>query len=141
MNQPTITETQAIARIDQLIRDAVATVKPRPTLDLFPPSLNPGQCLDPTDKGSEERVTITRSYYLRNIPQDRLVEAAEQVRAHWEKAGHVITGAYGFDTGRPDVSGRSRPDDFLLSLSWTEGDVLGIAATSPCIWPNGTPSP
>ncbi|MEU0572861.1 hypothetical protein ABZ297_46705 [Nonomuraea sp. NPDC005983] len=55
------------------------------------------------------------------------------VKHHWESQGHLIV-THGFDIGRPDVSGRTRPDDFLLSLSWTEGDVLGIGATSPCVW-------
>lgn len=141
MNQPTITEQQAVDRIEELIQKSVGVIEPDPQVELFRPSLNRRICVGATDGGSEARIIVTRSYYLRGIPKDRVVEVAEQVKTHWEKQGHLITGAEGFDIGRPDVSGRSRPDDFLLSLTWTEGDVLGLAATSTCIWPNGTPSP
>lgn len=28
-------------------------------------------CIDPTDGGSEERVIISRSYYLNNLPKEK----------------------------------------------------------------------
>lgn len=141
VNSPAITESQAIDRIEQLIHDAVARLKPKPELELYRPSLNPARCVGPTDQGSEERIVINRRYYLRGIPKEEAVAIAEQIKSQWEQQGHLVTSTHGFDIGRPDISGRSRPDDFLLSLSWTEGDRLGIGATSPCIWPNGTSHP
>jgi hypothetical protein len=139
MDQPTITEQHAVARIEQLIRGAVAVLNPAPELELHQPSRNNAPCLNPSDGGSEDRIIVNRQYYLRGVPKERLSEAARAMQAHWEAEGHVITSSSGFDRGAPNVSGRSRPDDFLISVSWTEGDHLGVEATSPCIWRNGTP--
>ncbi|GAA2353788.1 hypothetical protein GCM10010404_02010 [Nonomuraea africana] len=136
--KPTVNEQQATTRVEQLIRDTVRVIEPRPRLDAFLPSLNRRYCVDPADGGSEERVVVNRRYYLRGIPKDRFVEVAHQVKAHWQKEGHVITGVNGLQAGEPDISGRSRPDDFILSLSWTQGDVLGIGVTSTCVWPDAT---
>lgn len=141
VNEPTMTETQALARVEQLIKETAAVIKPKPRLDLYRPSLNPNSCLDPSDGGSKDRIVVNRSYYLRDIPQDQLAEVARQVKQYWEQQGHYIEGIAQNDL---DMSGRSRPDDFLLSLAATgdSGDILlGLAATSPCVWPNGTPEP
>ncbi|MDP9867153.1 MULTISPECIES: hypothetical protein [Streptosporangium] len=136
---PTMTQAQALARVEQLIKETAGVITPKPRLDLYRPSLNLYSCLDPTDGGSEDRVVVNRSYYLRDIPKDQIGEVARQVRQYWEQQGHYIqvTSKNGLD-----VSGRSRPDDFLLSLAPTgDNDVLNLEATSPCIWPNGTPGP
>ncbi|MFE3448873.1 hypothetical protein ACFXJ8_08030 [Nonomuraea sp. NPDC059194] len=132
----TLNENEAISRVERLIRDTVAVIEPRPRLDAFLPSLNRRYCLDPTDGGSEERVIVNRRYYLRGIPKERFVDVANRVKAHWQQQGHLITGVNGLETREPDISGRSRPDDFILSLSWTQGDVLGIGVTSTCVWPD-----
>ncbi|MFJ2029631.1 hypothetical protein [Streptosporangium sp. NPDC087985] len=141
VNRPTMTEAQALARVEQLIKETAAVIRPKPRLDLYRPSLNPNSCLDPTDGGSEDRVVMNRSYYLRDIPQDQVAEVARQVKQYWEQQGHYIEG---ISTNGLNISGRSRPDDFLLSLAPTDaGDdvVLNLASTSPCVWPNGTPEP
>lgn len=134
--KPTMKEHEAMSRVEQLIRETVAVIEPRPQLNAFLPSLNRRYCLDPADGGSEERVIVNRRYYLRGIPKERFVDVANRVKAHWQQEGHLVTHVHGLETGEPDVSGRSRPDDFILSLSWTQGDVLGIGVTSTCVWPD-----
>ncbi|MEV8636480.1 hypothetical protein AB0395_33020, partial [Streptosporangium sp. NPDC051023] len=60
---------------------------------------------------------------------------------YWEQQGHYIEGV---SPNGLNISGRSRPDDFLLSLASTGPDdnvVLSLGASSYCIWPNGTPEP
>lgn len=37
------------------------------------------------------------------------------------------------------MSAESRPDGYLLALTWAEGDKLYPGATSTCVWPDGTP--
>ncbi|MGV9306150.1 hypothetical protein ACWENQ_17580 [Nonomuraea sp. NPDC004354] len=132
----TMNEQQAVDRVEQLIQDTVSVMHPKPDLDLYRPSLNRRYCVGATDGGSEDRIIVTRTYYLRGIPKDRLVAVAERVRGHWRDQGHTITQATGLDIGQPDIAAQSRPDDFILSLSWTQGDVLGIGVTSTCIWPD-----
>ncbi|MEU7899174.1 hypothetical protein AB0B45_40760 [Nonomuraea sp. NPDC049152] len=131
-----LNERQATERVEQLIRESVAVIRPQPSLELYRPSLNKNLCLGATDGGSEERVIITRTYYLRGLPKDRFVDVAQAVKAHWQEQGHVITQTRGLDTGEPEIAAQSRPDDFILSLSWTQGDVLGIGVTSTCVWPD-----
>ncbi|WP_433239303.1 hypothetical protein ACQPYK_32415 [Streptosporangium sp. CA-135522] len=134
-----MTQAQALERVEQLIGETADVITPKPHLDLYRPSLNVNSCLDPTDGGSEDRVVINRSYYLRGIPKEKLGEAARQIRRYWEQKGYHIEGISKDGLG---VAGRSRPDDFLLSLSAIDdGDFLGLGATSPCVWPNGVPEP
>ncbi|WP_229811469.1 hypothetical protein [Streptosporangium pseudovulgare] len=134
-----MTQAQALARVEQLIKETTAVITPTPRLDLDRPSLNVNSCLDPTDGGSEDRVVIARSYYLRDIPREQVPEVARQVEQYWKQQGHYI-GAV--SANGLNISGRSRPDDFLLSLAPTgDDDVLNIGVTSPCVWPNGTPGP
>ncbi|WP_248961816.1 hypothetical protein [Sphaerisporangium perillae] len=138
VDKPTLTQDEAVARIEQLIHDTANALTPMPRLDLYRPSLNVGSCLDPTDGGSEDRVVISRTYFLRDIPKDKITNVAKQVKAYWEQQGHLIQGVS--ETGTV-ISGRSRPDDFLLSVDHSDNDVLALGATSPCIWLNGTPEP
>lgn len=139
MNESTMTQAQALSRVEQLIKETANVITPKPRLDLDRPSLNVNGCLDPTDGGSEDRVVISRSYYLRDVPRDQVEEVAKQVKQYWEEQGHYIVGV---SINGLDISGRSKPDDFLLSLAPTgNNDVLNLGVTSPCVWPNGTPEP
>ncbi|MEV8639413.1 hypothetical protein AB0395_47955 [Streptosporangium sp. NPDC051023] len=80
VNGPTITQEQALGRVEQLIKETAGIIIPKPRLDLYRPSLNVTSCLDPTDGGSKDRVVINRSYYLEGIPRDRVAEVAKQVK-------------------------------------------------------------
>ncbi|MEV4247943.1 hypothetical protein AB0J63_31575 [Streptosporangium canum] len=139
VNEPTMTQAQALARVEQLIKETSDVINPNPHLDLYRPSLNVNGCLDPTDGGSEDRVVISRSYYLRDIPKDQVGEVARQVKQHWERQGYYIEAV---SKDGLAVFGHSQPDDFLLSIGPTgDDDVLNLGVTSPCVWPNGTPEP
>ncbi|MEO3861644.1 hypothetical protein [Acrocarpospora sp. B8E8] len=137
-NKPTITKAQALARVEQLINEAASAIDIPKKLELFEPSLGDDLCLDPTDGGSEERIIVNRKYFLRGIPKDRVTEVAQRVKTYWEQQGHVIDGV---SADGLVVYGRTRPDDFYVTLGWTADDVPTLAATSTCIWPNGTPEP
>ncbi|MCA2185227.1 hypothetical protein [Nonomuraea cavernae] len=62
---------------------------------------------------------------------------ARKIQQHWENSGYTITSVGGFDVGHPTINGISQPDGYTLALVWTEGDGLYLAATSPCLWPDG----
>ena len=138
--KPTMTKEEALTRVQQLINDTVAIIEPKPRLDVDPTTLTPYPCLGFVGDDSDGRIYISRAYYLRGIPKDKtkLTEIAQKVRRYWQQQGHVIQGV---SRDGLNIAARSRPDDFILSLSWTAGDVLGIGVSSPCIWPNGTPEP
>ena len=137
--KPTMTKDEALARVEELINDTVAIIEPKPRLDVDPTTLTPYSCLGWVGD-SDGRIYISRAYYLRGIPRDKdkLADIARRVRRHWEQRGHLIEGT---SKDGINIAARSRPDDFILALSRTAGDVLGIEVSSPCIWPNGTPEP
>lgn len=137
MNDPTITQDQALDRVEQLIRDTATALKPRPRLELIPHGTGADDCLHPDEpKG---KVTVNRAYWLRDIPESENMNISKQVRAYWQEFGHRIVAAGG--TGNPDLSGESKPDGFTLALTWAAGDNLYLAATSPCVWPEGSAPP
>ncbi|GAA1738423.1 hypothetical protein [Nonomuraea bangladeshensis] len=139
-DKPTITKEQALTRIEQLIDGTVSIIHPTPQLELYQPSLNDGACLDPLDGGSEDRIVVSREYYLRGLPkaEDALKEVIATVKAYWQKQGHYISGQH--ENGL-QLYGHSRPDDFLISIGWAADGVLTLGANSTCLWPNGTPEP
>ncbi|WP_327090017.1 hypothetical protein OIE66_05200 [Nonomuraea sp. NBC_01738] len=137
MNQPTITQAQADARVTQLIRDTAAALTPPPRLELVPHGTGANDCLH--DGEPEGKVVINRAYWLRDIPKSQSMNIGRQVKSYWEAQEHRIVSAGGWQVGHPNIGGVSQPDGYLLALVWTEGDNLYLEATSPCLWPDGTP--
>ncbi|MEU8245923.1 hypothetical protein [Nonomuraea sp. NPDC048916] len=135
-----ITEAEATSRVEALIHGTVEILKTHPTLQLVPYSATPTPCAF-SNEGIPERYTIGRAYWLHKMPSEGLVDTAQQVVSSWRHDGHAITSSGGFDVGKPGVSATTA-DGYHLSLAWAEGDVLYLAATSPCLWPDGkAPNP
>ncbi|MEV6036757.1 hypothetical protein AB0L65_36785 [Nonomuraea sp. NPDC052116] len=61
-----------------------------------------------------------------------------EVKANWKSQGHHIQAE---SENGLQLYGRSRPDDFYITIGRSEGDVLTLGSTSTCLWPNGTPEP
>lgn len=129
---PATSQAQALARVEQLIRDTTAALTPVPRLDLIPYSVPPNPCAFSND-GMPERFTVNRKYWLRDVPKAEIASIARQVMTFWQQQGHAITSTGGFEVGHPSVGGKSRPDGYTLALVWAEGDNLYLAATSPCV--------
>ncbi|MFJ3692616.1 hypothetical protein ACIPW9_00685 [Streptomyces sp. NPDC090052] len=140
-NHKTITHEQAAARAEQLIRETVNELTPRPKLEIYQPGSADAPCLDPTDGGSENRQVISRGYWLRGISRADNRSIGKQVLHLWKKKGDLITSTTKIGTDRPEIHGGSKPDDFLIALESSDNGWLSIGATSPCIWPQGTPPP
>ncbi|MEV5498701.1 hypothetical protein AB0M50_25205 [Nonomuraea fuscirosea] len=138
--KPTITKTQALTRIEQLVNGTVGVIHPKPQLELYRPSLNDGICTDARTTGSAEPIEVSREYFLRGLPkaEDALKKVIADVKAYWLKEGHYI--AVEHENGL-QLYGHSRPDDFLITIGLEGDNVLTLGATSTCLWPNGTPEP
>lgn len=133
----TLTEAQALARVNQLIYDTAQALTPKPRLEPLSSYSAPSSCLkEGTPRG---QMIISRAYWLRDIPKSDNLAISRQVRTYWQARGHRIT-ASGKD-GNPDLSGISKPDGFTLTLTWAEGDQLYLGAASTCVWPDGAPDP
>ncbi|MFJ2029742.1 hypothetical protein [Streptosporangium sp. NPDC087985] len=140
---PDISEAQALARVEELIRSVLTGVTPTPGMDLIPTSLADHPCIPDEGNILTGDIYIVRTYYLTGIPKERLVEAARHIQANWEKAGHKITSTHAFDQGEPQLSGWT-DDDFRLAVETVERDStlqFLFSVVSPCFPPDKPSSP
>ena len=131
----TLTEAEAYQRAEEHIQRAVASLPEKPTLTLQDESSM--ECLDPTDNGPRGRYEVGKTYWLDDLQASRNSEYLSALHEHWVSNGfRVLTDS------RPDrsfISVENNDDAFRMSVKEsTEGD-LSLGASSPCIWPDGTP--
>lgn len=139
---PNISKAQALAQVEELIRSLLTGVTPTPGMDLVPTSLADHPCIPNEGNVPTGKIYIIRKYYLTGIPKERLIGAARQIQANWEKLGHKITSEHAFDMGEPQLSGRSS-NDFHLALNTVEREStlqFLFSVGSPCFRPD-KPSP
>ncbi|MGH4020614.1 MAG: hypothetical protein ACRDT0_15555 [Pseudonocardiaceae bacterium] len=136
----TITQQQAIERVDRYIADAVVALPVDPQLTPTLEQLD-GECMDPTDNGPRNRIIVTKGYFLDGIPKDK-----ESNRAYFGALRQWWT-SHGFRILEDDRTGdmylwvENNADGFRMSLQESAEGSVSLGANSPCIWPNGTPVP
>jgi len=132
---PTITETQAHDQVEAYVRDAFAALPAPAARQLF--SRNRSECTDPTDDGPAGRFEISATYEVTGLTSDTFAVQFETVVQWWQEHGFTV-----LTDRRPTdqyVFARNARDGFDMSLQANELGKLYLGATSPCIWPNGTP--
>ncbi len=136
----TITQQQAIERVDRHITDAVAALPVEPQLTLAFEQLD-GACTDPTDNGPRNRILVAQRYWLDGIPKDKDSNRAyfAAVREWWTNHGFRIL--EDDRTGDMYLWVENNADGFRMSLQESAEGSVSLSATSPCIWPDGTPVP
>jgi hypothetical protein len=136
---PTLNEQQATDRVQQHIDDTVAIIQPTPRLERqsFVASR---PCDLPSDNGPLGRITVGHIYWLREVPVERNAEVFATVERYWVNNGWLVL-ADDTSSEAPFLSVENREDSFRMSLSSSIDGQLSIGASSPCIWPNGTPEP
>jgi hypothetical protein len=88
MPEPTITADEAATRVEQHIRD-VAAALPGARLEVFREShISP--CTAPNGGGPLVRVFAARSYWVRDIPQERNPETFDTALNHWTSNGYTV---------------------------------------------------
>ncbi|EID56434.1 hypothetical protein [Saccharomonospora xinjiangensis] len=132
----TMTEDEAAQRAEEHIKKAVAALPEKPTLTLL--RADSAECLDPTDNGPRGRYEVSRSYWLDNLPEGRNAEFVDALHEYWTTSNfRVLTDKR--DGHDRFVSVESNDDAFRMSVKESvEGD-LSLGASSPCVWPDGTP--
>jgi hypothetical protein len=139
---PSMTEQQAAAHAEQILRGTAGALNPRPTLEIYQPGSTTGPCLDDTNPQSAQgRVIVSRTYWLRGIEQGSNATIGEQVLKLWQQKGWVISSTEGIGTSSPQITGLAKPYAFRISLESSDNGALSIGASSVCIWPHGTPPP
>ncbi len=131
----TITETEARDRVEGYVR-AVFAVLPAPAArELF--SRNRSECSDPTDNGPAGRYEISATYEVTGLEPDTFKAQFDAVVDWWQGHGFTV-----LTDRRPTdqyVFARNERDGFDMSLQANELGKLYLGATSPCVWPKGTP--
>lgn len=123
---------RAESRADELVQQALRDVSPVPRLESFGGGV--GACLDPSDGGSEDRVTLTRDYWLKDITREQGKNVVRQIFDNWKAAGHTVDTAPDYDRKVAVANLRSKPDDFLMQVTQGLGGQVSVGVTSPCFW-------
>jgi len=139
-SQPSITRQQALTHVYQILQSTGPLITPRPRLEPNKLLSENGACPDEPDGMSDARVQVSRSYFLQGVPKQAHSSIAKQIQHIWKAKGYRIYGTSHLDTANPQVFADTT-DGFLMALSTEGNGQLNIGATSPCVWPNGTPPP
>jgi hypothetical protein len=136
----TITQQQAGERAERYIREAVAGLTPPARLEVLS-SFDDSPCDDPTDNGPKGRVIASRGYWLNDISPDQHSTYVDDLVRWWSE--HNFTVLTDNRPGNVYVWAENRHDGFRMAIQQTEigPKRLSLGATSPCVWPNGTPEP
>jgi hypothetical protein len=100
---------------------------------------NEGYCDDPTDNGPRGRRTASQDYWIDGIDKTHNAQHFDNMLKQWKSDGwQVLT------DNRPKdgyIWVENPADGFRMALQESAEGSLSIGATSPCVWPNGTPAP
>ena len=135
--EETITQDEAAEKIEQHVTDAVAVLPD--TVELEP--LGPvafASCDDPTDGGPKDRVTVSQRQWLTGLPAEDNEQNVDLLYDYWVSNGYRV-----IHDLRPDelfVTTESETDAFNVSVQASDEGSLSIGASSPCVWPDGTPN-
>lgn len=136
--KPTLTQQQATQRVDDYVQQALSTLPPAQLEDQ---EYEPSACDDPTDHGPKGRVNVSKGYMLWGLPKEQNTQNIDKVR-QW-----ALSHNFGIldDSKQPDqfLWMENKQDGFQVTIkeSGDESKVMTLIVGSPCVWPNGTPSP
>lgn len=122
-------EEQAERRLDTHIDDTVAVLPDSLELEPVGPPVS-APCEPDTF------VSVTKNYWLREIPSGENEQHVEALVEYWKANGYTVR-----SDQRPDdlsVSVENDEDGFSMSIRSSVQKELSIGATSPCIHPDGT---
>lgn len=134
--QETITQEEAEEKVTEHIDNAVAALPEEAELETRR-GMKAGSCDDPTDGGSQDRVTVSERLWVRGLPVEDNEQNVEILHDHWMETGYRVL----FDK-RPEelsLSVEHEEDSFRMSIRTSDKGSLSLAASSPCVWPEGTP--
>lgn len=95
-------------------------------------------CDDPTDGGPKDRVTVSETFWIWGLPVEDNESNIELMYEYWTNNGYQV-----LRDQRPDsmsVTIEHSEDAFRVGLRVSNKGSLSISASSPCVWPEGTPN-
>jgi hypothetical protein len=133
--KPTLTEDQARAKVEEYIQSTVGLLPPIAHREMF--SRNRSECTDPTDSGPTGRFEISATYEIQGLDPAQYPDHFIAIAGWWATHGFEV-----LKDERPSAQYmfvRNTADSFDMSLEANQLGKLYLGATSPCVWPNGTP--
>ncbi len=137
--QPTETRKEAAEHVERLLKDAIAQLPGRVQtevglrVDTLP-------CDDPTDGGPLGRVIVEHDYDIHGLADKDYPEQFEILKRYWEDRGYRRL-LFEKD-GKSLLMKYTDSAEYRIVLGTSfDGSSLWVRASSPCIWPNGTPEP
>ncbi|WP_116243837.1 hypothetical protein [Nocardiopsis sp. FIRDI 009] len=137
MNETTITQDQAATKVQEHIDAALTALPEEAELETRRGTLF-AACDDPTDGGSRDRVTVSETFWIRGLPVEDNEANIELMHEYWTGNGYRV-----MRDERPDslsVTVEHEEDSFRVGVRTSDEGSLSISASSPCVWPEGTPS-
>jgi hypothetical protein len=102
--RPTMTQQQAIDRVEKLIKEAVAQLPATARLEISRRE-DDFDCDDPTDGGPKGRIFVERDYWIRGLPVNRYEKQFDTLQRYWTDKGYEQVRF----TTHPNVNGPHRP--------------------------------
>lgn len=87
----------------------------------------------------DDRVTVSETFWIRGLPVDENEANIELMYEYLTSNGYQL-----LRDERPDsmsVTVEHEDDAFRVGLRVSNKGSLSISASSPCVWPEGTPEP
>jgi hypothetical protein len=135
--QRTMTVEQAEERVEHYFRQTLSVLpaQARPEAGL----IHTVDCDDPTDNGPKGRKIASADYQIHDLPAAEYPKYVADLERWWRDHNFRI-----LDDERPtyqSISVENNDDGFRIRIQDNDLGELYITATSPCVWPNGTPEP
>ena len=133
--QPTITIDEANRRVEEYISRVAKVLPPEAHLELGSQELR-GDCSDPTDNGPTNRVIANRSFNVLGLNTASIPSYFDTLRNWWLANDFRV-----LDNNPPNgyLWVENNADGFQMTLQANNKGQIFLDATSPCVWPNGTP--
>ncbi|MBP2476575.1 hypothetical protein JOF53_005447 [Crossiella equi] len=134
--QPTMTREQAVERLDTHLRAAMAVLPEGATFEKG--FSNVTRCDLPSDSGPKGRVSAGTTYKILGVAMTDFQAVFERFKGHWARDGYIL-----LEDTRPKswfLRVQSTPEEFRMSLQGNDQGGLFLLGSSPCVWPDGTPS-
>lgn len=126
-------------RMEEHIARAVAALPVRPQLE--EQSFDRLLCDDPSDLGPRGRVSVGKRYWMRGLASERATELFDAMHSYWLSHDYRVLSDRRGRPGVPALFVENNADAFRMSMTTSVRGDFAISATSPCVWPDGTPPP
>lgn len=137
--QPTMTLDEANRLADQYIHRALDALPTGATLS-DPTIFRDSECDDPSDEGPLGRKFASHIYEIVGLDPQRIPSYFDTLRTWWEGNDFAVL-KDDRRAGREFLWVENKQDSFRMTLKANDLGEMYLIASSPCVWPDGTPNP